>query len=72
LVVWNETEVIPREVEVYLPGSGQRVHNIATGESAPAGETERYTLKTADGVNQSIQFFTWEKNGASGEPRISS
>ena len=72
LIVWNETVVIPRQVEVYLPGSDQRVYDIATGESTPMGKTGRYTLKTADGVNHYIRFFTWEKNGTSEEPRISS
>jgi hypothetical protein len=70
LVVWNEI-IIPREVQVYLPGTHQKAYDLSTGKSMPIGETTRYALKPKDGVNQYIQFFTWENADSAQPPRIS-
>jgi hypothetical protein len=70
LVLWNETPVIPRNVGVYLPGSNQKVYNIATGEPANIGETSRYTLKEKGGADHYIQFFTWKNENPAQRPRI--
>jgi hypothetical protein len=70
LVIWNNINTA-KDVQVYLPGVNQKVYNLATGEAASIGETSTYTLKTKDGVNHFIQFFTWENPGSSLPPRIS-
>jgi hypothetical protein len=71
LVLWNETVVVPRDVDVYLPGSEQRVYNIDTGVATGIGESSRYTLKEKDGENHYIRFFTWKNDKPAQRPRIS-
>jgi hypothetical protein len=71
LVVWNEITSISRNVEVYLPGVNQKVYNLDTGAATSIGETSNYTLKSKDGVNHFIQFFTWKTTTSSQYPRVS-
>jgi hypothetical protein len=68
LIIWNEVVVIPQAVQVTLPGSGQKVWDLASGGFTPIGEHSTYTLR--EGVNESIQFFTWENSDPSKPPRI--
>jgi hypothetical protein len=71
LVVWNNAGVAPKKVQVYLPGTNQKVYNLESGEATPIKTTSTYTLKSKDGVNHFIQFFTWENPNSSQAPRIS-
>ncbi|MDR1970923.1 MAG: hypothetical protein LBQ46_03285 [Treponema sp.] len=71
LIIWNEVTVKARDVKVYLPGKNQRRYNLDTGEPEPIGQSSTYTLKSKDGTNHSIQFFTWENTNYSQVPRIS-
>jgi hypothetical protein len=74
LVVWNTAGVVAKDVRVYLPGTNQKVHDLATGEAKPIEKTSTYTLKSKDGVNNVIQFFTWDNPDPSQPfqpPRIS-
>jgi hypothetical protein len=70
LIVWNEINT-PKEVRVYLPGTNQQVYDLTTGDPRAIAETSTYTLKSKDGVNHFIQFFTWENSSPSPTPRIS-
>jgi hypothetical protein len=71
LVIWNNAAVTARDVQVYLPGTNQKVYNLTTGEAASIDKNSTYTLKTKDGDNHFIRFFTWENPGALQHPRIS-
>ncbi|MDR2247698.1 MAG: hypothetical protein LBE17_13675 [Treponema sp.] len=70
LVIWNDINVA-EGVGVCLPGTNQKVYNLASGEAAAIGETSTYTLKAKDGDNHFIRFFTWENPGSLPPPRIS-
>ena len=73
LIVWNDRQVTrpPQDIQVTLPGTGQKVWNVATGDSVPLGETSEWTLKTRDSDgNKPLQFFTWENSDLSKPPRI--
>jgi hypothetical protein len=62
LIIWNDYPgTRPQDIQVTLPGTGQKVWNVAAGTSEPLGETSAWKLKTrdADG-NKPLQFFTWK------------
>jgi hypothetical protein len=45
-----------------MPGTGQKIYNVVTGDAESIDAVSYYTLK----------FFTWENSGASSRPpRIS-
>jgi hypothetical protein len=70
LVVWNERPSKPRQVTVSLPGTGQQVWNLATGEPASIEESSTYTLPGE--LNQNLRLFTWENaDPAANAPVIS-
>jgi hypothetical protein len=72
LVIWNDRQSRPQNVQVILPGTAQKVWDAASGVSSPIAETSTYTLKTRDNDgNKSLQFFTWENGDLSKPPRIS-
>ena len=68
LVIWNERPSKAQAVRVTLPGSGQKVWDVASGGFTAIGEHSTYTLR--EGVNESIQFFTWENSDTAKPPRI--
>jgi len=70
LVIWNNRQSRSQSVQVTLPGTNQKVWNVATGDFSPLGETSAWTLKTRDGDNKPLQFFTWENSDLSKKPRI--
>ena len=73
LAVWNNRQSRSERMEVKLPGTNQKVWNIAAGTSASIGEKSTWTLKTKDGDNMPLQFFTWENNNLSkSRPSLSS
>jgi hypothetical protein len=52
LILWNRGQS-PRSVRVLLPGSGQTLHDISSGEGrAASGETDLI-------LDKNPQFFTW-------------
>jgi hypothetical protein len=68
LVIWNNRQSRPQQAEVALPGENQKVWDVTTGTSTSIGETTTWTLKTRDGENKPLQFFTWKNSDE--PPRI--
>ena len=72
LVIWTNRQSRSQNIQVTLPGTAQKVWDVAAGTSSPIAETSTYTLKTRDNEgNKSLQFFTWENSDLTQIPQIS-
>jgi len=59
LVIWNNRQSRPQQIKVTLPGENRKLWDVSTGASVSIEETTEWTLKTRDGENKPLQFFTW-------------
>ena len=71
LIIWNDRQSRSQGIQVTLPGTAQKVWDITAGTSASIGEKSTWTLKTKDGDNMPLQFFTWENSDLSKNPSLS-
>ncbi|MCL2128413.1 MAG: beta-galactosidase [Treponema sp.] len=61
LLVWNNSPLLPRELELTLPGGNHRLWNVETGESVSIGRTSSHTLYPVYTYRQTLAFVTWEE-----------
>jgi hypothetical protein len=60
LILWNDSAVSPRTLNLTIPGKNPLLHDPANGSQRAINAADSYTLYPRDSMEENLLFITWE------------